>query len=455
VTPAAPATLGRLLGRCLAAAGIERVYVASDAAVPVAGLDGEVRVILAGSAILAALLADADGRLGPAPGAALLPGPSGPLSGRPGPVLRLSSRPGGEVPVLPVDDARVLPDAVAGSAAIAGAGVPGTASLALTFDLAAPAPDGLGPAPIPAPVVPDPRERLPAEVDGEVVVLAGPGVVREGAVDALRALAARAGVGVANTWGAKGVFDWQSPHHMGTVGLQARDFDLLGWADAGLVLATGVDPDEAGADRWARAGSRAVVIGAAPGRLGDLAAAWPWPPASPRPNELYRRLAEVVQPLYRSDASPLSPGRVVADLRAALPADGLLVADPGPAGLWVARAFPTTHPGTVLVPATPAPGFAAAAALVAALRHPGTRPVAVTTAPVDDVTEEAVELAARLGVGFVLEEWGTDGVAHPGEHADALVAAQAGDGVTRLPVAVDLAQTALLVEVAGEVVAWT
>ena len=80
---------------------------------------------------------------------------------------------------------------------------------------------------------------------GTVVVLAGPGVVQDGAVGGLRALAAAGRLGVLNTWGAKGVFHWQSRHHWATVGLQEHDFELGGLGSADLVLVTGVDEREA------------------------------------------------------------------------------------------------------------------------------------------------------------------------------------------------------------------
>ena len=51
-----------------------------------------------------------------------------------------------------------------------------------------------------------------------VVVLAGPGVVRAQSVAGLHALAGALGAGVLNTWGAKGVFHWQSRHHWATIG---------------------------------------------------------------------------------------------------------------------------------------------------------------------------------------------------------------------------------------------
>ena len=61
-----------------------------------------------------------------------------------------------------------------------------------------------------------------------LVLLAGPGVVSHMAVPGLHDLAVSAGIGVLNTWGAKGVFDWRSQHHLATIGLQAEDFVLSG-----------------------------------------------------------------------------------------------------------------------------------------------------------------------------------------------------------------------------------
>ena len=98
------------------------------------------------------------------------------------------------------------------------------------------------------------------------VVLAGPGVVLWHAVDGLRALAERACVGVLNTWGAKGVFDWRSPHHLATAGLQAWDFQRGGLADADLIVTTGLDEREVLAD-W----ELAPTVDVLPTSLGPLA----------------------------------------------------------------------------------------------------------------------------------------------------------------------------------------
>lgn len=282
-----------------------------------------------------------------------------------------------------------------------------------------------------------------------IVVLAGPGVWASNALDGLRALAAAGGLGVLNTWGLKGVFDWQSPHHLGTVGLQEQDFELAGLAGADLVLATGLDTHEAPPERWQLAPHAWV----APRQLADLAARWPLPAAVPERPRLYTRLAEVVQPLYGSDKVPLSPARAVADLAAVLPEGGVVFADPGLAGFWVARAFPTSVFGSVYVPAVPEPGGAAWNAVHAA--RSGRPAVAVTRDPYDLATDDALAYAATSGIRFVLCVWGTGSLPTADAHRERLADALADSHVRVVDVPVDWSDTDLLTDVAGPIVAWT
>src|SRR5262249_31467968 len=156
--------------------------------------------------------ADAAGRIGPGPGVAALPDRR----------LRLGASPGSPAGMLTVTDADQVPLILA--AAAQDAPLEAT-ELVLDLDLDAPAPHGLAPVRIDVAggraVVLDEQLR-----DVGLLVLAGPGVVRAGsdAVAGLQAVAAKAACGVVNTWGAKGVFRWDSPHHYGTAGLQADDF---------------------------------------------------------------------------------------------------------------------------------------------------------------------------------------------------------------------------------------
>jgi hypothetical protein len=107
----------------------------------------------------------------------------------------------------------------------------------------------------------------------------------------------------------------------------------------------------------------------------------------------------------------------------------------------------------VVVPATVAPGFAAAAVLVARL---GGRPaVGVTTGPVDETTEAVLALASRLEVDVPLLVWGDDGVlTSVDEHPALLAQVWTGERAGAIPVPVDVAATDVLVDVAGPVIAW-
>jgi thiamine pyrophosphate-dependent acetolactate synthase large subunit-like protein len=273
----------------------------------------------------------------------------------------------------------------------------------------------------------------------------------DGALDGLRTLAADGDLGVANTWGAKGVFKWDSPHHLGTCGLQARDFELLGWHDAEVIVTTGLT-DEVSPDQYALA----PVVDVEPA---DLVAAARHILATGTPtNELYPRLAAVAQPGYADDKVPLHPARATADVGAVLPAGGFVAADPGIAGLWVARTFPTPalEPGAprrVVVPSQREPGVATR--LTSDAARAGRPAIAVTTAPLAQDTSALLDAATDDGLDLVVVVWGDAGtLLDAADHAARLAAALEAPGVTVVEVPVALDDTRLLVDAAGDVVAW-
>ncbi|MEP6623371.1 MAG: hypothetical protein ABJC79_02935, partial [Acidimicrobiia bacterium] len=155
-----------------------------------------------------------------------------------------------------------------------------------------------------------------------IVILAGPDAVLD--QPGIHALADRIGAPVANTWGAKGIYAWDSPHHMGTCGLQRDDFLLLGFDRFDVIIAIGVDVIETPVERFALT----EVIGAAPGQLGGLerGVAPPLPTGS---NRLYDRVAAIAQPGYLDNATPRHPARAVMDLKQSLRPDERVTAQPG------------------------------------------------------------------------------------------------------------------------------
>lgn len=231
--------------------------------------------------------------------------------------------------------------------------------------------------------------------------LVGPGVL--GHLDGLHALAERVGVAVINTWGAKGVFRWDSPFHGGTAGLQARDFELAGLGEVDVLLTSGLDPAEVTSRPWE--GTAAAVVDVAPADLAEHP--WPHPPGDLARPALYTDLAAVVGPMYDDPATPPARLRAIA---ADSPAGALVVAPPGLAGYWVARTWSTTEPGSVVVPASPDPAVAARIAVEAAAA--GRVVTFVTDVPVElpgvDVvvwTDDLTIPAALVDVAGPLVAW--------------------------------------------------
>jgi hypothetical protein len=398
---------------------------------------------------LAVLLADADGRLGHHDGsgrlgAALLAGG----------VLHLSSAPGGRAPLQTVGSTEELLDALADAP---GTGNPATTALHLDLDLAAPAPDG-------ATAVADAHaERVPVltldpSMAGlRLLAVVGPGVVRQSALDGLRSFTRAAGAPVLATWGAAGVERWDSPWHVGVGGLQVRDLELAGVTEADVVVASGLDPDELSPKAFGSVPVQEVP----PRQLAALCTRWSTTAAPPdvggagaRPS-LRDALAGVLVPGYESEAVPLHPARAALHLSGALPDRGVAVVDPGAAGLWVARSFPTSVPGALCVPATAEPGFAATSAAAALEGRPA---LAVTDAEGADhpVTGAVLDLARALGIGLALQVWRADGPPlTAGDHAELC-----GRRATATPAGVEVDEVGVdtdpspLVEVAGAVVAW-
>jgi hypothetical protein len=289
-----------------------------------------------------------------------------------------------------------------------------------------------------------------------LVLLAGPGTISRMAVPGLHDLAVSAGVGVLNTWGAKGVFDWRSQHHLATIGLQADDFMLSGLDEVDLIIATGLDRAESPEERWRLAPSLTIPpSGLAP--LAERCGPGRRPTMTMPP--LRGRLAEVTQRGWSADASPLPPSNATRHYAECVAAGALVAADAGNAGFWVARTLGTTRLGAVIVPSTPSPGFAAACVAVSLLRRPSRPALAVIDRTEAEATEAIVDAAAALGIRVPVEAWDPEGDRLDADaHRDRLRqlvvgGSPAGEWICTL--ATDRRQLPEMIDAAGPIVAWT
>ncbi len=283
------------------------------------------------------------------------------------------------------------------------------------------------------------------------VVLAGPGALRCGARVGIPELAQRRSLGVLNTWGAKGLLDRASPHHFATVGLQERDYVLGGLAEADLIITVGLDPHETVPPI-----DLAPVVEIDPNAVLPLAEDLPPRSAPLRRPPLFDALAAPAQRGWTDPSVPLMPSRVTHHYGEALGPDGLIVADPGTAGFYVARTFPTSAPGAAIVPGqTGTAGFAVAAALVAGLADVSRPRLAVVDGPLDELSVALLELARQWEVPVPVEEWWPDGEPIAPDAHRARLAESIHSGHGPVPLGYASSQLAAFEAVAGRVTAWT
>ncbi|HTT31709.1 MAG TPA: thiamine pyrophosphate-binding protein, partial [Solirubrobacteraceae bacterium] len=127
----------------------------------------------------------------------------------------------------------IIPEVVRKAFAVAESEKPGSTHLELPEDVMQ-RPLDASPLPRHTPVQPEPgTKELQHAADlidaaANPLALAGNGAIRGHAGRALRAFIHNTGIPVAETFMAKGLVDYEDPKALGTVGLQARDYEMAG-----------------------------------------------------------------------------------------------------------------------------------------------------------------------------------------------------------------------------------
>jgi acetolactate synthase-1/2/3 large subunit len=330
-----------------------------------------------------------------------------------------------------VSSPEIVPEVVRKAFKVAESEKPGSTHLELPEDVMS-RPLDASPLPRHAPVQPEPglnelgRAAEIIMAAENPVILAGNGAIRNHASRALRAFVHTTAIPVAETFMAKGLLDFEDPHALGTVGLQARDYAMAGFDDADVVIAVGYDLVEHSPEHWnSRHDKRIVMIDTVAAEVdeffipevelvGDiahvlarLAAGCQRTPSVPAGSD---RLRDLVLGALReaSDDShfPMRPPRVLADIREALGPSDLLVSDVGLHKLWIGRMFPAHEPGTVLIAnGLAGMGFALPTAIAAKLVDPHRHVVTVSGDGGFLMNCQELETAVRLKTPVVNIIW--------------------------------------------------
>ncbi len=262
------------------------------------------------------------------------------------------------------------------------------------------------------------------------VILAGNGCIRKRASAELRRFCELTGIGVANTFMAKGCVDMDADYSLFTIGLQARDLVACALDDSDLIISLGYDMVEYQPQLWNSDNSKNIIhADFTPAEIdacyhpqvelvGDLA-------------HTLAKLSERVErngPLnfdlqgqrhtrqqmldefayYKDDVTEgvVKPQKVLWDVRQVMRADDILLSDVGAHKMWVARHYQCHQPNTCLIPnGFCSMGFALPGAISAAMINPDKRILAVCGDAGFLMNVQEMETAQRLGVNMVVMVW--------------------------------------------------
>ena len=257
------------------------------------------------------------------------------------------------------------------------------------------------------------------------MILAGNGVVRRRAAAELRRFAETVGIPAANTFMSKGVMGYKNPLARLTVGLQNRDYEMCGLADADLVIAVGYDLVEFSPRLWNPGRHKRIIhIDTLPAEVDEyyqpdveivseigealkaLAGCCGRREAFFDESRLESTVLAELNAYAKSDAVPLKPQRILHDMRETLSAEDILISDVGVHKLWIARLFPAELPNTVIISNGFATmGIGVPGGIAAKIAEPKRRVVVVAGDGGFLMNVQELETARRLGTAFVTVVW--------------------------------------------------
>lgn len=263
------------------------------------------------------------------------------------------------------------------------------------------------------------------------VIIAGNGCIRRRASRQLRRFCERTGIGVINTFMAKGAVDMDADYYLSTVGLGRKDHVNQAIDDSDLVITLGFDMVEYHPAIWNATSTRRIIhADFLPAEIdshylpevelvGDLAhTLWM---LNERLDALDRlpqfdttRQRQIRQELHddiavhRDDATrgKIRPQKALWDVRKVLGPSDILLSDVGAHKMWIARHYQCHEPNTCLIPnGFCSMGFALPGAIAAQLVEPERKVLAICGDAGFLMNVQEMETARRLNSNLVAMVW--------------------------------------------------
>ncbi len=261
------------------------------------------------------------------------------------------------------------------------------------------------------------------------IILAGNGCIRRRATRQLRLFCEATGIGVVNTFMAKGCVDMDADYCLYTIGLGAKDIVTCGIDASDLVLSIGFDLVEYHPSLWNPDCDKSIIhLDFLPAEtdehyhpeleaVGDLAhSLWMLNERLEKEPLTFdltqqagvRRDMKEEFALYADDETEgsIRPQKVLWDVRRAMAPTDILLSDVGAHKMWIARHFQCHEPNTCLIPnGFCSMGFALPGAIAAALAKPDCGIVAIAGDAGFLMNVQEMETARRLNSNITCMVW--------------------------------------------------
>ena len=262
------------------------------------------------------------------------------------------------------------------------------------------------------------------------IIIAGNGCIRKRASKQLRLFSEKTGIGVINTFMAKGCVDMESEYCLFTIGLGAKDVVSCAVDAADLVITLGYDMVEYHPHLWNKGKNKDIIhIDFLPAEIdeyyhpeteivGDLAhtlrklmARFDEHGDSKRnltQQAATRREMIVERAKHKDDNTrgSIRPQKVLWDVRQVMGAKDILLSDVGAHKMWIARHYECYEPNTCLIPnGFCSMGFALPGAIAASIVHPDKNILAICGDAGFLMNVQEMETAKRLNSKIVVMVW--------------------------------------------------
>lgn len=261
------------------------------------------------------------------------------------------------------------------------------------------------------------------------LILAGNGCVRKRTSEHLRTLAKNTGIGVMNTFMAKGAVDHEEPYSLYTVGLGSKDIGTCAIDAADLIISIGFDMVEYHPQLWNSEGNKTIIhidftsseidkhyhpeielVGDIAYSLEKLveAVAKSSPKYDLEQQSNTRDLISAEMHKYDNDnaVGKIKPQKVLSDVQSVYGDSGLLLSDVGAHKMWIARHYHCKTPNGCLIPnGFCSMGFALPGAIGASLVDPDRKVIGIAGDAGFLMNVQEMETATRLNSNITIMVW--------------------------------------------------